>query len=159
VKRNHKAGQNPPRVVALTEEEDEKESQVLNQQVVVVVASDTVECSRAEFCHTVQLPIFKFIIWHCCDSMLVGRGQRFSLFCFSTVFLFNCKLMVFENEVLGRIFGPKRDSATGEWRRLHNEALCGLYSSPNVIHVMSLRRMRWVGHVAHMSTGEVYTGF
>jgi hypothetical protein len=67
--------------------------------------------------------------------------------------------MVFENMVLWGIFGPKRDSVTGEWRRLHNEELCDLHSSPNVIQVINLRRMRWVGHVARMGTGEVHTGF
>jgi hypothetical protein len=50
--------------------------------------------------------------------------------------------------VLRRIFGLKRDEATGEWRRLHNEELNDLYSSPNIIQVIKLRRMRWVGHVA-----------
>jgi hypothetical protein len=57
---------------------------------------------------------------------------------------------VFENRVLRRIFGPKRDEVTGEWRRLHNEELNTLYSSPNIIRVIKSRRMRWVGHVARM---------
>jgi hypothetical protein len=56
---------------------------------------------------------------------------------------------VFENRVL-RIFGPKRDEAIGEWRRLHNEELNDLYSSPNIIRVIKLGRMRWAGHVACM---------
>jgi hypothetical protein len=60
------------------------------------------------------------------------------------------RLRVFENSVLRRIFRPKRDEATGEWRRLHNEELNDLYSSPNIIRVIKSRRMRWVGHVAHM---------
>jgi hypothetical protein len=55
----------------------------------------------------------------------------------------------FENRVLRRIFGPKRDEATGEWRRLHNEELNDLYSSPN-IRVINSRRMGWAGHVARM---------
>jgi hypothetical protein len=57
---------------------------------------------------------------------------------------------VFENRVLRRIFGPKRDEATGKWRRLHNEELNDLYSSPNIIRVIKSRRMRWEGHVARI---------
>jgi hypothetical protein len=57
---------------------------------------------------------------------------------------------VFENRVLRGIFGLKRDEATGEWRRLHNEELNGLYSSPNIIRVIKSRRMTWAGHVARM---------
>jgi hypothetical protein len=52
--------------------------------------------------------------------------------------------------VLRGIFGPKRDEATGEWRRLQNEVLTGLYSSPNIIRVIKSRKMRWAGHVARM---------
>jgi hypothetical protein len=57
---------------------------------------------------------------------------------------------VFENRVLRRIFGPKRDEATGEWGRLHNEELNDLCSSPNIIRVIKSRRMRWAEHVARM---------
>jgi hypothetical protein len=57
---------------------------------------------------------------------------------------------VFENRVLRRIFGPKRDEVTGEWRKLHNEELRILYSSPNIIRQIKSRRMRWAGHVARM---------
>ena len=60
------------------------------------------------------------------------------------------KLRVFENMVLRRIFGPRRDEVMGEWRRLHNEELNDLYSSPIIVRVIKSRRMRWVGHVAHM---------
>jgi hypothetical protein len=56
------------------------------------------------------------------------------------------RLRVFENRVLRSIFGSKRDEATGEWRRLHNEELNDLYSSPNIIRVIKARRMRLVGH-------------
>jgi hypothetical protein len=57
---------------------------------------------------------------------------------------------VFENRVLRRLFGPKRDEVTGEWRKLHNEELRDLYSSPSIIRISKLRRMRWAGHVARM---------
>jgi len=60
------------------------------------------------------------------------------------------KLRVFENMVLRRIFGPRRDEETGEWRRLHNEELNDLYCSPNIVRVIKSRRMRWAGHVACM---------
>jgi hypothetical protein len=57
---------------------------------------------------------------------------------------------VFENRVLRRIFGPKRDEVTGEWRKLHNNELTDLYCSPNIIRVIKLKRMRWEGPVARM---------
>jgi len=58
------------------------------------------------------------------------------------------KLRVFENMVLRRIFGPKRVEVTGEWRKLYNEELNDLYTSPNIVRVIKSRRMRWAGHVA-----------
>jgi hypothetical protein len=57
---------------------------------------------------------------------------------------------VFENRVLRRTFGPKRDEVTGEWRKLHNEEIHDLYSSPSIIRVVKSRRMRWAGHVPGM---------
>jgi hypothetical protein len=57
---------------------------------------------------------------------------------------------VFENRVLRRIFGPKRDGVTGGWRKLHREELHNLYSSPIIIRMIKPRRMRWAGHVARM---------
>ena len=62
-------------------------------------------------------------------------------------------MRVFENRVLRRIFGPKRDEVTQEGRKLHNEELNNLYSSPNIVRVINSRRMRWAGHVAHMRRG------
>jgi hypothetical protein len=62
-------------------------------------------------------------------------------------------LRVFENRVLRKIFGPKRDEVSGGWRKLHNEELHGLFSSPGIVRVIKARRMRWAGHVACM--GEV----
>jgi hypothetical protein len=62
-----------------------------------------------------------------------------------------CRLRVFENKVLRRIFGPKRDEVTEEWRRLHNKELYALYSSPDIIRVIKLRRLR--------KTGELHRGY
>ena len=61
---------------------------------------------------------------------------------------------MFENRVLRRIFGPERDGVTGEWRKLHNEELNDLYSSPNIVRVLKSRRLRWAGHVARMKEGR-----
>ena len=60
---------------------------------------------------------------------------------------------MFENRVL-RVFGPKRDEVTGEWRKLHNEELSDLYSLPNIVRVVKSRRMRWAEHVARMGEGS-----
>jgi hypothetical protein len=60
------------------------------------------------------------------------------------------RLRVFENRVLRKVFGPKREEVTGEWRKLHNEELNDLYSLPNIVRVVKSRRMRWAGHVARM---------
>ena len=60
------------------------------------------------------------------------------------------KLRVFENKVLRRIFGPRRDEVTGRWRGLHNEELNDLYTSPNIVLVIKWRRMRWAGHMARL---------
>jgi hypothetical protein len=60
------------------------------------------------------------------------------------------RLRVFENRVLKRIFGLKRDEVMEGWRKLHNEELCDLYSSPSIIRIIKSRRMRWAGHVARM---------
>jgi hypothetical protein len=61
---------------------------------------------------------------------------------------------VFENRVLRRIFGQKKDEVTGGWRKLHNEELHGLYCSPSIIRVIKARRMRWAGHVARMGEAK-----
>jgi hypothetical protein len=60
------------------------------------------------------------------------------------------RLRVFENRVLRVIFGPKRNEVTGEWRKLHNEELNDLYSSPNIVRVIKSRRKRWAAHVARL---------
>jgi galactose-1-phosphate uridylyltransferase len=61
---------------------------------------------------------------------------------------------VFENRVLRRVFGPKRDEVTGEWRKLHNKELSDLYSLPNIVRVVKSRRMRRSWHVARMGEGR-----
>jgi hypothetical protein len=69
------------------------------------------------------------------------------------------RLRVFENRVLRRIHGPKRDEVTGGWTKLHNEELLGLYSSPSIIRVIKARRMRRAGHVAHMGEMKQHTTY
>jgi hypothetical protein len=64
---------------------------------------------------------------------------------------------MFENRVVRRMFGPKRDEVTGGWRKLHTEELHGLYSSPSIVRVIKARRKRWAGHVARM--GEVKVAY
>jgi hypothetical protein len=67
--------------------------------------------------------------------------------------------MMFENRVLRRIFGPKRDELTGGWRKLHDEELHNLYSSPSLIRIIKSRRMRWAEHVARMEERGLYIGY
>ena len=61
---------------------------------------------------------------------------------------------MFENGVLRRVYEPKRDEVTEEWKKLHNEELSDLYSLPNIVQVVKSRRMRWAGHVARMGEGR-----
>jgi hypothetical protein len=97
------------------------------------------------------------------SSRLLSRNVKVKIYktIILTVVLYGCetwsltlrkehRLRVFENRVLRRIFGPKRDELTGEWRKLHNEELLNLYSSPDIIRQVKSRRMRWAGHVARM---------
>jgi len=69
------------------------------------------------------------------------------------------RLRLFENKVLRKIFGPRKDEVTWERRKLHNEEIKNLYSSPNIFQVIKSKRMRWAGHVARMGKGEAYKGF
>jgi hypothetical protein len=73
------------------------------------------------------------------------------------VFIF-C-IVIYYNNVVRRIFGPKRDEVTEEWRKLHNEELNVLYSLPNIVRVIKSRRLRWAGHVARMGEGRVVYRF
>jgi hypothetical protein len=68
------------------------------------------------------------------------------------------RLRMFENRILRRIFGPKRDEVKGEWRKLHKEKLHNLYSSPDIIRQVKSRRMRWAGHVARMESVQGFGG-
>jgi hypothetical protein len=69
------------------------------------------------------------------------------------------RLRVFENRVLGRIFGSKRDEVTGDWRKLHNEALHKLYFLPSIIRMIKSRRMRWARNVARTGRRGTYRGY
>ena len=69
------------------------------------------------------------------------------------------RLRVFENKILRKIFGGKRNEITGEWRKLHNAKLHALYSSPNIIRSLKSRRLRWAGHVACMEHPEMHIEF
>jgi len=80
--------------------------------------------------------ILSVVFYGCETWSLIWREER--------------KLRVLENMVLKRIFGPWRTELTGEWRRLHNEELNDLYSSPSIVRVIKSRRMRWAGHVARV---------
>jgi hypothetical protein len=82
---------------------------------------------------TIILPV---VLYECETWSLTLREER--------------RLQVFENRVLRRIFGPKREEIIAKWRKLHNEELNDLYSSPNTLRVIKSRRMRWAGHVARM---------
>jgi len=82
---------------------------------------------------TIILPV---VLYGCETWSLILREER--------------RLRVFENRVLRRVFGSKRDEVTGEWRKLHNEELNDLYFLPNTMRVVKSRRMRWAEHVAHM---------
>ena len=90
---------------------------------------------------TVILPV---VLYGCVTWSLILRKEH--------------RMRVSENRVLNRIFGPKRDEVTGEWRKLHNEGLNDLYS-PNIIWVIKSRSVRWTGHVAHMGAGGICKGF
>jgi hypothetical protein len=88
-------------------------------------------------------PIILPVVLYGCETWSLTLGEE-------------CRLTIFKNMVLRRIFGSNRDEVTGWWRRLYNKELYALYSSPNIIWVIRSRRLRWAGHVACM--GEMHTG-
>jgi hypothetical protein len=90
-------------------------------------------CRSTEIYKTIILPV---VVYGCETWSLTLREEH--------------RLRLFENRVLRRIYGPKRDQVTGEWRKLHNEELRDLYSSRNTIRIIKSRRIRWAGHVARM---------
>jgi hypothetical protein len=102
---------------------------------------------------------------HLCQSLVPLRLRSLSTIILPVV-LYGCetwsltlredhRLRVFENRVLRKIYGPKRDEVTGEWRKLHNEELHNLYTSPDIIRQVKSRRMRWAGHVARMGEERI----
>ena len=97
-----------------------------------------VEKLKIKIYRSVILPV---VLYGCETWSLTWREER--------------RLRVFENMVLRRVFGSKRDEVTEEWRKLHNEELRDLYSLPNIVRVVKSRRMRWAGHVARMVEGRV----
>ena len=84
-------------------------------------------------CVCITLPV---VLYGCKTWSITLRGQH--------------RLSVFENRVLRRIFGPRMDRVTGEWRKLHNEELNDLYYAPNIVRVIKSKIMRWMGYVARM---------
>jgi hypothetical protein len=92
---------------------------------------------KVKIYRTIILPV---VLYVCETWSLTLRGEH--------------RLRVFEKRVLRRIFGPKRDEVTGEWRKLHSGELHNLYSSPDIIRHIRSRKMRWAGHVARMGEGR-----
>jgi len=92
---------------------------------------------RIKMCRTIILSV---VLYGCETWSLTLREEH--------------RLRVFENRVLRRLFGPKRDGVKGEWRKLHNEELNDLYSSPDIVRVIKSRRTRWAGHVVRVGEGR-----
>ena len=97
------------------------------------------ECSKRVFCINKNR-----------GPINVNHKRKLCKHCVSLTLREERSLRVFENGVLSGIFGRKGDEVTGEWRKLHNQDLHDLYSSPTVVWVIKSRRMRWAGHVARM---------
>jgi hypothetical protein len=119
----------------------------LIQEMLAIIQSK-IFCLPVSYQNNLKIKIYKTVILpvvlYGCETWSLTLGEEHTL-------------RVFENRVL-KIFGPKMEE-DGSWRKLHNDELHSLYSSPNIIRVIKSRRMRWAGHVARMGRGEVFTGF
>ena len=111
--------------------------QVTNIIITIIINNKLSKNLKIKIYRTIILPV---VLYGCETWSLTLREEQ--------------RLRVFENRVLRRIFGPKRDGVTGEWRKLHNKELNYLYSSPNIVQVIKSRRMRWAGHVARIEEGR-----
>jgi hypothetical protein len=106
-----------------------------------LVFSSVVEKSTNRIYKTIILPV---VLYGCETCTLTIRQKQ--------------RLRVFENRVLRRVFGPKRDEVIGEWRKLHNEKLCDLYSSKSIIRMIKSRTMRWAWNVARRERRGTHIG-
>ena len=109
-----------------------------------------VEDTAPDFSRTLQTCHLRMVSTHFIDCPVIILPLLYGCETWSLILREERNLRVFGNMVLRRIFGPRRDEVTGEWRRLHNEKLNDLYCSSNIVRVIKSRRMRWAGHVARM---------
>jgi hypothetical protein len=114
-------------------------------------------CNHEEINLVISGNVCYHLVQSLLSSHLLSRNVKVKIYktIILPVVLYGCDtwsltLRVFENRVMRRIFGPKRDDITGEWRKLHSEELHNLYSSPDIIREVKSRRMWWAGHVARM---------
>jgi hypothetical protein len=107
---------------------------------IFAVSSSAVKCQNMTFIGPSTLHIILPVVLYGCETWSLTLSEEHGL-------------GVFENRVLRRIFGPKRDEVTGEWRKLHNEELHDLYSSPSILRMVKARRVRWAGYVARGGKG------
>jgi len=111
---------------------------ILCQRKISMIAAGIEPVAKDKIYGIIVLPV---VLYGCENSSLTLREER--------------GLRMFENGVLRKIFGRKRDEVTGEWRKLHNEELNDMYSSPNIVGLINSRRIRWAGHVARVGVGRV----